>query len=106
MSLGDCIYVNKNIYVDQTSITSIERFTMHFSYTGWIAQHLYPTTEFRKILTDNTKIFEQQNSRQILQTSEVLHIRNKNPNPNNINLKCSANVVKYLLLLLLLLNKI
>ena len=56
--LGDCISDNNNIYVGLTSNTLSRRLTMHLSDTSSIAQHLKkhscPTTQLRKILTDNT----------------------------------------------------
>ena len=55
-----------------------------------------PTTEVRKILTENTTIFEHQNNKQKLQILEALHIRNMQPKLNRINFQTSANVLKYL----------
>ncbi len=56
---------------------------MQLSDTSPIAQHLKknscPTTELRKILTENTTILEQQNNEQKLQILEALHIRNIRP---------------------------
>ena len=52
-------------------------------------------TEFRKILTDNT-ILEQQNIKQRLQILKALHIRNKYQRFNGINFQCSTNVLKCL----------
>ena len=76
---------------------------MHLSETSSIAQHLkehsYPTTELRKILTDNTTILEHQNNKQKLQILEVLHIKNMQPTLNRIHFQTSANVLKYLYLL-------
>ena len=64
--LGDCISDNNNIYVGLTSTTLSRRLTMHLSDTSSIAQHLKkhscPTTQLRKILTDNTTILEHQNN--------------------------------------------
>ena len=69
--LGDCISDNNNIYVGLTSTTLSRTLTMHLSDTSSIAQHLKkhscPTTELRKILTDNTTILEHQNNKQKLQ---------------------------------------
>ena len=69
--LGDCISDNNNIYVGLTSTTLSRRLTMHLSDTSSIAQHLKkhscPTTQQRKILTDNTTILEHQNNKQKLQ---------------------------------------
>ena len=49
---------------------------MHLSDTSSIAQHLKkhscPTTQLRKILTDNTTILEHQNNKQKLQILEAL----------------------------------
>ena len=65
-----------------------------------IAQHLkkhsYPTTELRKIITENTTILEHQNNKQKLQILEALHIRNIQPKFNRINFQTSANVLKCL----------
>ena len=58
--------------------------------------HSCPTSEFRKFLTDNTTILEQQNSKQRVEILEDLHIRNKNPKLNKINFESSANVSKCL----------
>ena len=58
--LEDCISDNNNnnIYVGLTLTTLSRRLKMHLSDTSSIAQHLKkhscPTTELRKILTDNT----------------------------------------------------
>ena len=97
--LGDCISDN-NIYVGLTSTTLSRRLTMHLSDTSSIAQHLKkhscPTTELRKILTDNTTILEHQNNKQKLQILEALHIRNTQSALNRINFQSSANVLKCL----------
>ncbi len=42
-------------------------------------KHLCPTTQLRKILTDNTTILGRQNDKQKLQILEALHIRNLQP---------------------------
>ena len=72
---------------------------MHLSDTNSIAQHLkkhsYPTTEIRKILTENT-ILEHQNNKQKLQFLEALYIRNMQPKINRINFQISGNVLKCL----------
>ena len=60
-----------------------------------------PTTQLRKILTDNTTILEHQNNKQNLQILEALHIRNMQPTLNRINFQTSANVLKCLYLLTL-----
>ena len=60
-----------------------------------------PTTELRKILTENTRILEQQNNKQKLKILEALHIRNIQPKLNGINFETSANVLKCLYLLTL-----
>ena len=103
--LGDCIYDNNNIYVDLTSTILSRRLTMHLSDTSSIAQHLKkhscPTTELRKILTDNTTILEHQNNKQKLQILQALHIRNMQPIFNRIIFQTSANVLKFLQLLTL-----
>ena len=99
--LEDCIsdYYNNNIYVSLTSTTPSRRLTMHFSDTSSTAQHLKkhscPTTELRKILTDNTTILEHQNNKQKLQILEALHIRNMQLTLNRINFQTSANVFSY-----------
>ena len=95
--LGDCISDNNHIYVGLTSTTLSRRLTRHLSDTSSIAQHLKknscPTTQLRKILTDNTTILEHQNNKQKL---EALHIRNLQPALNRINYQTSANVLKRL----------
>ena len=80
---GDCIFENNNIYVGSTSTTLSRRYTMHLFNASSIALHLTkkhscPTTELRKILTENT-ILEQQNNKQKLQILEALQIKNINP---------------------------
>ena len=100
--LGDCISDNNNnnIYVGLTSTTRSRRLTMHLSDKSSIAQHLKkhscPTTQLRKILTDNTTILEHQNNKQKLQILEALYIRNLQPALNRINFQTSANVLKCL----------
>ena len=98
--LGDCISDNNNIYVGLTSPTLSRRLTMHLSDTSSIAQHLKkhscPTTQLRKILTDNTTILEHKNNKQKLQILDALHIRNMQPKLNRINFQTSANVLKCL----------
>ena len=73
---------------------------MHLSDISSIAQafkkHSCPTTELRKILTDNTTILEHQKDKQKLQILETLHIRNMQPTLNRINFQNSANVLKRL----------
>ena len=90
---------NNNIYVGLTSTTLSRRLTMHLSDSSSIAQHLKkhscPTTQLRKILTDNT-ILEHQNNKQKLQILEALHIRNLQPTLNRINFRTSTNVLKCL----------
>ena len=87
--LGDCISDNNNTHVGLTSTTLSRRLTMHLSDTSSIAQHLKkhscPTTQLRKILTDNTTILEHQNNKQKLQILEALYIRNLQPALNRIN---------------------
>ena len=99
-NLGDCISDNNNIYVGLTLTTLSRRLTMHLSDTSSIAQHLKkhscPTTQLRKILTDNTTILEHQNNKQKLQILEALHIRNLQPTLNKFNFQTSANVLKCL----------
>ena len=76
--LGDCMSENKNIYVSLTLTTLSSRLTVHLSDTSLIAQHLKkhscPTTEFRTILTDNTKILEQQDCKQRFQILDGLSV--------------------------------
>ena len=83
-----------------TSTSLSRRLTMHLSDTSSIAQHLKkhscPTTQLRKILTDNTTILEHQNNKQKLQILEALYIRNLQPTLNRINFQTSANVLKCL----------
>ena len=92
--------IYNNIYVGLTSTTLSRRLTMHLSDTSSIAHHLKkhscPTTQLRKILTDNTTILEHQNNKQKLQILEALHIRNLQPTLNRINFQTSANVLKCL----------
>ena len=86
--------------INVLSTTLSRRLTMHLSDTSSIAQHLKkhscPTTQLRKILTDNTTILEHQNNKQKLQILEALYIRNLLPALNRINFQTSANVLKYL----------
>ena len=53
----------------------------------------FPTTEVRKILTENTTILEHQNNKQKLQILEALHFRKMQPKLNRINFQTSANVL-------------
>ena len=78
---------------------------MHLSDTNSKAQHLKknkkkkhscPKIEFRKILTENTTLLEQQNNKQKLQIPEALHIRMKQPKLNRINFESSTNVFRCL----------
>ena len=62
----------------------------------YIKEHSSPTTQLRKILTDNTTILEHQNDKQKLQILEALHIRNMQPTLNRINFQTSAIVLKCL----------
>ena len=98
--LGDCITENNNIYNGLTSTNLSRRFTMQLSDTSSIAQHFKkhscPTTELRKILTENTIILGQQNNKQKLQIFEALHIRNIQPKLNRIHFEISVNVLKCL----------
>ena len=75
------------------------RLTMHLSDTSSIGQHLKkhscPTTQLRKILTENT-ILEHQNNKKKIQILEALHNRNLQPTLNRINFQTSANVLKCL----------
>ena len=50
-----------------------------------LKKHSCPTTELRKIITENTTILEHQNNKQKLQILEALHIRNMQPKLNRIN---------------------
>ena len=61
-----------------------------------LKKHSCPTTQLRKILTDNTTILEHQNNKQKLQILEALYIRNLQPALNRINFQTSANVLKCL----------
>ena len=80
---------------DVTFVFAYQRLTMHLSDTSSIAQHLkktfIPTTELRKVLTDNT-ILEHQNNKQKLQILEALHIRNMQPTLNRINFQTSLSM--------------
>ena len=67
-------------------------------------QHICPKTEFWKILTENTTILKQLNSKQKLQNLEALHIRMKQPKLNRMNFESSTNV-HYQLLQLIETNK-
>ena len=58
----------------------------YFSIAQHLKKHLCPTTQLRKILTDNTTILEHQNNKQKLQILEALHIRNMQPTLHRINL--------------------
>ena len=98
--LGDCISDNNNIYVGLTSTTLVEEtYNAPFWYkfnSSAFKKHSCPTTQLRKILTDNTTILEHQNNKQKLQILEALHIRNMQPTLNSINFQTSANVLKCL----------
>ena len=61
-----------------------------------LKKHSCPTTQLRKILTDNTTILEHQNNKQKIQIREALHIRNMQPTLNRINFQTSANILKSL----------
>ena len=99
-NLSDCIpccYTKLYIYI---YIYVYIYITMHLSDTSSIAQHLKkhscPTTELRKILTENTTIIEHQNNKQKLQIPEALDIRNMQPKLNGIYFQTNANVLKCL----------
>ena len=81
--LGDCISDdNNNIYVGLTSTTLSRRLTMHLSdisLAQFLKKHSCPTTQLRKILTDNTTILEHQNNKQELRILEALRIKNMPP---------------------------
>ena len=97
---GDCISENNYIYVRLTLTTLSRRLTMNLSDTSSMAQNLKkrcPKTEYRKILTENTTILEQQNNMQKLQILEALYIRNIQPKLNRINFEFCANVLKMIL---------
>ena len=89
-----------NYKSDEKILKTLRRLTMHLSDTSSIARHLKkhscPTTQQRKILTDNTTILEHQNNKQKLQILEALHIRGLQPTLNRINFRTSANVLKCL----------
>ena len=55
-----------------------------------LKKHSCPSTQLRKILTDNTTILEDQNNKQKLQILEALYIRNLQPTLNRINFQTSA----------------
>ena len=97
-TLGNFISENNSIYVVLTSTTLSTRLAMHLPDINSKAQHLKkhscPKIEFRKILTENTTIFEQQNNKYKLQILKTLHIRMKKPKLNRINFESSANVLK------------
>ena len=89
---------NNNIYLGLTSTSLSKRLTMHLSDTSSIDQHLKkhlcPTTQLRKILTQqysNIKIINKK-----LQILEALYIRNLQPVVNRINFQTIANVLKCL----------
>ena len=102
-----CVYIYIYIYIGsisslmQISLNIIDILCLHILF--WIrsiAQHLKkhscPTTQLRKILTDNTTILEHQNNKQKLQILAALYIRNLQPALNRINFQTSANVLKCL----------
>ena len=97
---GELIYVLSIVVcIPSTSTTLSRRLTMHLSDTSskvHLKKHSCPTTQLRKILTDNTTILEHQNNKQKLQILEALHIRNLQPTLNRINFQTSANVLKCL----------
>ena len=81
----------------QISLNILDILCLHIFF--WIrsnSQHSCPTTQLRKILTDNTTILEHQNNKQKLQILEALYIRNLQPALNRINFQTSANVLKCL----------
>ena len=92
------LYINFNYLIEKT-------YNAHFWYkfpsTAFRKKHSCPTTELRKILTENTIVLEHENNKQKLQILEALHIRNIKPNLNRINFETSANVLKCLQLLAL-----
>ena len=103
---SDVTFVLANYYYVRTSLL-LEIMALAFkcnsvnsANTSSIAQHLKkhscPTTQLRKILTDNTTILEHQNNKQKLQILEALYIRNLQPALNRINFQTSANVLKCL----------
>ena len=71
---------------------------MHISDAIPIAQHLKKkrSTDFRKILTENTPTLEQKNNKQKQQILEALNIRNIQPKLNRINFETSVNVLEWL----------
>ena len=99
--LGDCIsdnnnnicWFNLNYPVEETYNAP---FRHKFNSSAFKKKHSCPTTQLRKILTDNTTILEHQNNKQKLQILEALHIRNLLPTLNRINFQTSANVLKCL----------
>ena len=102
-----CVLFNQT-NLEKKMLPRYRRLTMHLFDTSSIAQHLKkhscPTTQLRKILTDNTTILEHQNNKQKLQILEALHIRNMQPTLNRINFQTSANVLKCLYLLTLIIE--
>ena len=104
------LYIYIYIYIySLTSTTLSRRLIMHLSNTSSIAQHLKkhscPTTELRKILTENATILKHQNNKQKLQILEALHIRKIQPKLNRTNFQTNANVLKCLWLLSLYRNE-
>ena len=98
-SISSLMQISLNI-IDILCLNIFFWITMNLSDTSSIAQHLKkhscPTTQLRKILTDNTTILDHQNNKQKLQILEALYIRNLQPALNRINFQTSANVLKCL----------
>ena len=97
--LGDCISDNDSIGWFNLYYPVEETYNAPFWYkfnSSALKKHSCPTTQLRKILTDNTTIFEHQNNKQKLQILEALHIRNMQPTLNRINFQTSANVLECL----------
>ena len=70
--------------------------TLYFTNSALLISDTSLVVNFQQNISDfrlnYTAILEQQNSKQILQIVEALHLRNKSPNLNKINFEISANV--------------
>ena len=86
------VVVSGGLYVEVSKLISVN-IEHQFNNPTSKKKHSSPTTEFRKILTDNTTILKQENKKQGL---KALHIRNKHPKLNRNEFESSANVLKYL----------
>ena len=70
-----------------------------------LKKHSCPTSELRKIHTENTTILEHQNNKENQQILEALYIRNMQPKINRINFQTNAYVLKCLKLLTLFMEQ-